>query len=108
MKSTYCMSQEEMAELRARPFPVQRTYQRPSPGVHCLAVESVPWHVAERAYLEYARRYGGGRTLERIAQRGGFGESELDSMYPDWRTADSTPSWTWTTNKTLDKPRVSW
>lgn len=46
----------------------------------------IPWIVAEKAYWEYAKRYGTGQSIERIAERGGFAESELDGLYPDWRT----------------------
>ena len=46
---------------------------------------SVPWGVAERAYQEYARRYGRSQSLERLAERGGFSEGELDALAPGWR-----------------------
>ncbi len=45
----------------------------------------IPWEVALVAWREYDRRYHG-QTLERIAQRGGFYESEMDDFYPEWRT----------------------
>lgn len=38
---------------------------------------TVPWEVAEEAYKEYVRRYGRCQTLERIAERGGFGYDEI-------------------------------
>lgn len=37
----------------------------------------VPWKLAEIAYVEYARRYGTDQSLERIAERGGFGLLEI-------------------------------
>jgi len=37
----------------------------------------VPWGVAAKAYESYARRYGASQSLERLAERGGFGWSEL-------------------------------
>lgn len=51
-----------------RPFPIQG--DRPS---------SIPWWLAEEAYKEYLHLYGrhGSQTLERLAERGGFGRKEL-------------------------------
>lgn len=37
----------------------------------------VPWSWAEEAYREYAFCYGTSQTLERIAERGGFGAVEM-------------------------------
>ena len=37
----------------------------------------IPWWLAEVAYEEYARRYGDQQTIERIAERGGFGRDEF-------------------------------
>ena len=48
---------------------------------------SIPWEVAEAAYVGYTARYGGRQSLERIAERGGFGISELDDLLPDWKQA---------------------
>ena len=42
--------------------------------------------MAERAYVVYCGRYsGGGQTLERVAQRGGFHVGEMDLFMPGWR-----------------------
>lgn len=38
---------------------------------------AIPWAVAEVAYREYSRRYINGQSLERLAERGGFGWYEL-------------------------------
>lgn len=46
---------------------------------------SIPWSLAERAYVDYSRRYGTDQSLERLAQRGGFGLKELDMFVPGWR-----------------------
>jgi hypothetical protein len=48
-------------------------------------IETVPWSVGECAYKEYSRRYGKSQSIERIAERGGFSESELDLFCPGWR-----------------------
>lgn len=45
----------------------------------------IPWAVAERAYEAYSKQYGSGQTLERLAERGGFGVGEMDRLYPQWR-----------------------
>ncbi|MBE4747763.1 hypothetical protein G4177_06165 [Corallococcus sp. ZKHCc1 1396] len=46
---------------------------------------SIPWSLAERAYADYSRRYGTSQSLERLAERGGFGPTELDVHVPGWR-----------------------
>lgn len=43
----------------------------------------VPWAVAEKAYAVYTRRYGTSQTLERLAERGGFGVTELIMLLAD-------------------------
>lgn len=45
----------------------------------------IPWHIAELAYSVYSGRYGRGQSLERLAERGGFGPGEMDMFLPDWR-----------------------
>jgi hypothetical protein len=60
-------------------FPLQTSRHAP-PGP-----TSIPWSVAEKAYGAYAREYGKGQSLERLAERGGFGWCEMDTLYPPWR-----------------------
>lgn len=64
-------------------FPLQ-TQREVEPGPR-----EIPWSVAEIAYGEYSRQYGNSQTLERLAERGGFGWGEMDKLYPDWRKAVS-------------------
>ena len=45
----------------------------------------ITWDAHLEAYKSYSRRYGTSQSAERIAERGGFGEEELDSFYPKWR-----------------------
>lgn len=55
------------------------------------AGRTVSWAQAERAYEGYAKRYpasASGQDLERIAERGGFGPSEMDDYAPGWREAE--------------------
>lgn len=84
------LSPEEIARRRARPFPVM-------PDVGSLAqrwsadagraLNSVPWHVADRAWRTYDARFQCGQTVEELAARGGFSVGELNSFYPGWREA---------------------
>ena len=53
-----------------RPFPI-------------LEGGTIPWWLAVEAYLVYSRRYGDRQTLERIAERGGFGRDELLDLIRD-------------------------
>ena len=47
---------------------------------------TIPWSVAERAYLEYGRKYGIDQSLEQLAKRGGFSMEELnDLLFPAWK-----------------------
>ncbi len=38
---------------------------------------SIPWWLAEEAYKEYSKRFGTSQSLKRLAERGGFGRTEL-------------------------------
>ena len=55
-----------------RPFPIQDDYSIPP----C----TVPWWLAEEAYKVYSAKYGTGQSLERLAERGGFGREELTRL----------------------------
>ncbi len=64
----------------ARPFPIQgeTALERDEEGrVFQLSPSTIPWWLAEIAYQEYARRFGTDQSLERLAERGGFGRDEL-------------------------------
>ena len=39
--------------------------------------KDLPWVIAEEAYKEYKKRYGSQQSLERLAERGGFGQAEI-------------------------------
>lgn len=52
-----------------RPFRIQAEQDIPP----C----TIPWWLAEEAYVEYASHYGTEQTLERLNERGGFGGIEL-------------------------------
>lgn len=64
-----------------RPFPIQddwnwkkgRDYR---PLIHNPRT-FIPWWLAEEAYETYSKYYGKQQSLEHLAERGGFGRSEL-------------------------------
>lgn len=43
----------------------------------------IPWGLAEVAYRNYVKHYGSSQSLERLAERGGFGWSELLYLLTD-------------------------
>ena len=45
----------------------------------------ITWDAHLEAYKIYSKMYGTSQSAEIIAERGGFGETELDSFYPEWR-----------------------
>lgn len=51
-------------------FPIQPDRGHPFPSF-------VPWALAEEAYVEYSRCFGHDQSLERLAERGGFGAIEF-------------------------------
>jgi hypothetical protein len=62
-----------------KPFPIQGTL-RSGGG---LKPSTISWWLAEIAYAEYKRRYGGQQSIERMAERGGFGRQELLDLLRD-------------------------
>ena len=64
-----------------RPFPIQqaRNWKK---GKDHRPVEynkgcSIPWWLAQEAYEYYSKESGSQQSLERLAERGGFGRAEL-------------------------------
>lgn len=37
----------------------------------------IPWWLAEKAYETYSKKFGTSQSLDRLAERGGFGREEL-------------------------------
>ena len=67
--------------IAARRFPIQQETRTVGWGA-TVAIQrnksfTVPWSVAEEAYKVYAARYGTQQSLDRLAERGGFGAREL-------------------------------
>lgn len=54
-------------------FPIQRCYDKDE-------FREVDWDIAEIAYFEYTAQYGRSQSLERLAERGGFGAKELVNL----------------------------
>lgn len=68
-----------------RPFPIQDGYYHDQDGSVSRPVKrygrcTIPWWLAEEAYDWYAKQFGSDQTLERLAERGGFGREELLSL----------------------------
>ena len=61
-----------MPKVDTSPFPIQGELGRPR-----LKSSSIPWWLAEIAYEHYAKLFGKEQSLERLAERGGFGRDEL-------------------------------
>jgi hypothetical protein len=62
-----------------RSFPVQGERKRnPKTGwMEHYPESTIPWWLAEEAYQYYAEKFGTSQSLERLAERGGFGRHEL-------------------------------
>ena len=59
-----------------RQFPIQGGMRGEKPFGNC-DVSKVPWWLAEIAYAHYASLFGTQQSLERLAERGGFGREEF-------------------------------
>jgi len=44
---------------------------------------SIPWSLAKAIYAGYSSKYGEGQSLERLAERGGFGWAEVEIFYKE-------------------------
>lgn len=65
-----------------RPFPIQGGHYLNADGtprrpIGHYAPSTIPWWLAEEAYKHYAGRFGSSQSLQRLAERGGFGREEL-------------------------------
>ena len=47
------------------------------PLLSCDGGGTIPWWLALEAYQHYSKKFGTSQSLERIAERGGFGHAEL-------------------------------
>ena len=56
---------------------------------------TIPWAVHVVAWERYAIVFPGSardQDAERIAERGGFSPTELDTLVPDWRSSVERPT----------------
>lgn len=62
-----------------RPFPIQAESPRRNEAGEMQYQErcTIPWWLAEEAYKHYSKMFGTRQSLERMAERGGFGRVEL-------------------------------
>ena len=62
-----------------RSFPIQAgtAYRNDEGRVVSPKSSTIPWWLAEIAYKGYSRVYDKSQSLERLAERGGFGRTEL-------------------------------
>lgn len=92
-----CSSLKELRKRLERRVPVQGEFHRGAnwrfnPG-------TISWGEHAEAYTEYAKRHGTSQTAERIAERGGFGYSELVKLLghspKTWTPHDGELQYTW-------------
>lgn len=92
-KKVLCSGQSEYIKnvpLRSddnRPFPIQQSYQGKYKD---CKVCSIPWWLAEVAYKEYSQAFGTSQSLQRLADRGGFGREELINLIKNVRSNGRT------------------
>lgn len=60
--------------MTEKSFPIQFEW---SVNAKRLPATEIPWWLAKEAYEHYVELYGDSQSLERLAERGGFGRDEL-------------------------------
>lgn len=45
----------------------------------------ISWFAHIMAWRNYDMLFPGNQSAQRLSDRGGFGEEELDAFYPEWR-----------------------
>lgn len=68
-----------------QPFPIQSEHDGKHRGT------TIPWWLAEIAYRQYAHDFGTDQSLERLAERGGFGREELITLLRGEHLGKSIP-----------------
>lgn len=82
MLQEFCDQGADIA-LEARAKPLFRVINNAKAPTHH---PSIPWVIAQKAYAVYSTKYGTAQSLEKLNERGGLHSSELDELYPAWRT----------------------
>lgn len=65
--------------MTEKTFPIMR-----QPNYHSPHPTTIPWSIAEMAYSVYRNRYSSEQSLQNLADRGGFGPGEMDTLLPNW------------------------
>lgn len=68
---------ERRFPIQAETRPIWRDGGREDMKMYTYPAFTIPWAVAEIAYAQYVAWFGGTQSLERLAERGGFGADEL-------------------------------
>ena len=91
-KAKSAAAEEMTSQYREmRWFPLQTEHQRRDEPPLKPQRTRIPWDIAEKAYGTYSARLGKQQSLERLAERGGFSNGEMDMFHPTWRKeADET------------------
>ena len=66
-----------MDDTRAFPIQAGKPYRDQAHKLTYPKQSTIPWWLALEAYRHYVQVYGVSQSLERLAQRGGFGREEL-------------------------------
>lgn len=53
-------------------------------------IQGIPWSLHLRAWDAYKKKWNSSQSAERIHERGGFSDGELDDFIPGWRDEVST------------------
>lgn len=64
-----------MTMMIEKMFPIQKEFDHERRVTRPAG--AIPWSVAELAYAKYVEWYGNSQPLDRLAERGGFGWTEL-------------------------------
>ena len=70
--------------MSGRRFPLQRSLSPKAREAEDQRA-SVPWIIGQMAWDRYAAQYGKDQSVERIAERHGFSNGEMDKFLPGWR-----------------------
>jgi hypothetical protein len=65
-----------MRDMGEKMFPIQSDTTRERP-YETLPSSEVPWWLAKVAWAVYESKYGKSQSMERMAERGGFGRGEF-------------------------------
>ncbi len=79
------MTNDSLISLTKMTLDQQETIDKLSRRFPMLDGPDIDWITAEEIYVLYLSLYGNDQTLEKIAERGGFGWSETSHMVAEYR-----------------------